>query len=136
MKTAGGDLPADIGSGGAVGYSLLGQIDGIGRAHMQPLAIKARTEEPAGFDRGIEQAAFGERNGTDEKQKGCDVPSLNALMMGLTMIGIFKLPLLKRSKELLPVRNKPAGYLGSALVGVSFGADSSIRPGFSSADSS
>jgi hypothetical protein len=36
----------------------------------------------------IEQAAFGEREGVDERQKGCQVPSLDALMVGLTMIGI------------------------------------------------
>ncbi len=44
------------------------------------------------------------------------------IFFGLTITGLFKIPLLMRSKDFLPIRNKPAGYLGSSLVGISFGA--------------
>ncbi len=36
----------------------------------------------------IEQLAFGERNSENEKATGCSVPSLDALMVGMTMIGL------------------------------------------------
>jgi hypothetical protein len=36
----------------------------------------------------VEQASFGERQGDDERQRGCKVSSVNALMLGITMIGI------------------------------------------------
>lgn len=44
------------------------------------------------------------------------------IFFGLTMTGLFRLPFLMRSKDLLPIRNKPAGYIGSSLIGISFGA--------------
>jgi cytochrome c-type biogenesis protein len=42
------------------------------------------------------------------------------IFFGLYIVGIFKIPFLMRSKELLPLRTKPAGYLGSTLIGLSF----------------
>ncbi|HQK22582.1 MAG TPA: alpha/beta hydrolase family protein [Candidatus Latescibacteria bacterium] len=36
----------------------------------------------------IEQLAFGERNSPDPRCRGCNEPSMNALMLGLTMIGL------------------------------------------------
>ncbi len=44
------------------------------------------------------------------------------IFFGLTMIGLFKIPLLMRTKDLIPIRDKPAGYIGSSLIGISFGA--------------
>ncbi|MBW1697100.1 MAG: cytochrome c biogenesis protein CcdA [Deltaproteobacteria bacterium] len=44
------------------------------------------------------------------------------IFFGLSITGVFKLSFLMRSKELLPVRVKPPGYMGSAIVGISFGA--------------
>ena len=42
------------------------------------------------------------------------------IFFGLYIVGIFKIPFLMRSRELLPLRTKPAGYLGSTLIGLSF----------------
>jgi hypothetical protein len=36
----------------------------------------------------MEQLAFGERNSPDEKTSGCQVPTVNAFMLGMTMIGL------------------------------------------------
>jgi cytochrome c-type biogenesis protein len=44
------------------------------------------------------------------------------ILFGLYIAGALRIPFLMRSKEFLVVKNKPAGYLGSALVGLSFGS--------------
>ncbi len=44
------------------------------------------------------------------------------IFFGLIMTVLFRLPFLMRSRDLLPIRNKPAGYIGSSLTGFSFGA--------------
>jgi dienelactone hydrolase len=36
----------------------------------------------------MEQLAFGERNSDDDRCKGCNTPSVDALMLGMTMIGL------------------------------------------------
>lgn len=38
------------------------------------------------------------------------------------MTGVFRIPFLMRSKEFLPVKAGFTGYLGSAIIGISFGA--------------
>jgi cytochrome c-type biogenesis protein len=43
------------------------------------------------------------------------------IFFGLCLANVFKVPFLMRSKELLPLRSRPAGYAGSALIGLSFG---------------
>ncbi len=44
------------------------------------------------------------------------------IFFGLYITGIFKLPFLMRTKEFFPLKTKPTGYLGSTIVGISFGA--------------
>ncbi len=44
------------------------------------------------------------------------------IFFGLYIAGVFKIPLLMRSKDFLPIKTKPTGYLGSTIVGISFGA--------------
>lgn len=44
------------------------------------------------------------------------------IFFGLYIAGVFKLSFLMRTKELLPIKTKPTGYLGSTIVGFSFGA--------------
>jgi cytochrome c-type biogenesis protein len=44
------------------------------------------------------------------------------IFFGLYIAGVFKIPFLMRSKDFLPIKTKPTGYLGSTLVGISFGA--------------
>ncbi len=48
------------------------------------------------------------------------IAGLVIIFFGLYITGIFNIPLFMRSKELLPIRTKPAGYAGSTLVGLSF----------------
>ncbi len=43
------------------------------------------------------------------------------IFFGLCVANVFKIPFLMRSKEFLPLKSRPAGYAGSALVGLSFG---------------
>ncbi|MEE9530997.1 MAG: cytochrome c biogenesis protein CcdA, partial [Syntrophobacteria bacterium] len=50
------------------------------------------------------------------------IAGLIIIFFGVYITGIFKLPFLMRSKELLPFKTKPAGYLGSTLIGISFGS--------------
>jgi cytochrome c-type biogenesis protein len=49
------------------------------------------------------------------------IAGLIIIFFGLYIAGIFKVPFLMRSKELLPLKSKPAGYVGSTLIGISFG---------------
>ncbi len=50
------------------------------------------------------------------------VAGLIIIFFGLYISGALRIPFLMRSKEFLALRKKPAGYMGSALVGVSFGS--------------
>ncbi len=49
------------------------------------------------------------------------IAGLIIIFFGLYIAGVFKIPFLMRSREILPLKNKPAGYVGSALIGISFG---------------
>lgn len=49
------------------------------------------------------------------------IAGLIIIFFGLYIVGVFKIPFLMRSRELLPMRNKPAGYVGASLIGISFG---------------
>jgi cytochrome c-type biogenesis protein len=50
------------------------------------------------------------------------IAGLIIIFFGLYIAGAFRIPFLTRSKELFVMKGKPAGYMGSALVGISFGA--------------
>jgi cytochrome c-type biogenesis protein len=50
------------------------------------------------------------------------IAGLVIIFFGLYIAGVFKIPFLMRSKEIVSLKTKPAGYLGSTLVGFSFGA--------------
>lgn len=49
------------------------------------------------------------------------IAGLIIIFFGLYIAGVFKIPFLMRSKEIITLKNKPAGYVGSALIGISFG---------------
>lgn len=49
------------------------------------------------------------------------IAGLIIIFFGLYIAGIFRIPFLMRSKELVPLKTKPAGYVGSTLIGISFG---------------
>jgi len=49
------------------------------------------------------------------------IAGLIIIFFGLSIVGVFKIPFLMRSREILPLKNRPAGYGGSALIGISFG---------------
>lgn len=49
------------------------------------------------------------------------IAGLIITFFGLYITGIFKIPFLMRPREIIMVKNKPAGYMGSALIGISFG---------------
>jgi cytochrome c-type biogenesis protein len=49
------------------------------------------------------------------------IAGLIIIFFGLYIAGVFKIPFLMRSRELLQMKNKPAGYVGAALIGISFG---------------
>jgi cytochrome c-type biogenesis protein len=49
------------------------------------------------------------------------IAGLIIIFFGLSIAGVFKIPFLMRSREILPLKNRPAGYVGSALIGISFG---------------
>jgi cytochrome c-type biogenesis protein len=50
------------------------------------------------------------------------IAGLIIIFFGLYIAGVFRIPFLMQSKEFLSLKNKPAGYVGSSLVGLSFGA--------------
>ena len=50
------------------------------------------------------------------------ISGLIIIFFGLYLAGIFKIPFMMRSKEFLPLKAKPAGYLGSTIIGFSFGS--------------
>jgi cytochrome c-type biogenesis protein len=50
------------------------------------------------------------------------IAGLIIIFFGFYITGIFNIPFLMRSKEFLPFKTKPAGYLGSLLIGISFGS--------------
>jgi len=50
------------------------------------------------------------------------IAGLIIIFFGLYIAGVFKVPFLMHSKELFALRTKPAGYMGSTLVGISFGS--------------
>ena len=49
------------------------------------------------------------------------IAGLIIIFFGLYIAGIFKVPFFMKSKELVPLKSKPAGYVGSTLIGISFG---------------
>jgi cytochrome c-type biogenesis protein len=49
------------------------------------------------------------------------VAGLIIIIFGLYIVGVLKIPFLMRSKEIITLKNKPAGFAGSALIGISFG---------------
>jgi cytochrome c-type biogenesis protein len=49
------------------------------------------------------------------------IAGLIIIFFGLYIAGVFKIPFLMRSKEIIMLKNKPAGYVGAALIGISFG---------------
>ncbi len=59
---------------------------------------------------------FGRYRGSIQRISG-----LIIVFFGLYIAGVFKIPFLMRSREFLPMRNKPTGYVGAALIGISFG---------------
>ncbi len=44
------------------------------------------------------------------------------IFFGLYIVGIFNIPYLMRTKEIITLKNRPAGYIGSVLVGIAFGS--------------
>ena len=50
------------------------------------------------------------------------IAGLVIIFFGFSMTGVFRIPFLMRSKEFLPVKAGITGYLGSAIIGISFGA--------------
>ncbi len=50
------------------------------------------------------------------------IAGLIIIFFGLYIVGIFRVPFLMGSKGLFVLKNKPAGYIGSTLVGISFGS--------------
>ena len=50
------------------------------------------------------------------------ISGLIIIIFGLYIAGVFRFSFLMRSKEFLPLKTKPVGYIGSAIVGISFGA--------------
>lgn len=44
------------------------------------------------------------------------------IFFGLSIAGVFKIPFLMRSREFLPLKTRITGYLGSTIIGISFGA--------------
>jgi cytochrome c-type biogenesis protein len=49
------------------------------------------------------------------------IAGLVIIFFGLCIANVFNIPFLRRSRELLPLRSRPAGYVGSGLIGISFG---------------
>ncbi len=49
------------------------------------------------------------------------ISGLIVIFVGLYIGGVFKAPFLMRTIEIFRLKNKPGGYVGSALVGFSFG---------------
>ena len=49
------------------------------------------------------------------------IAGLIIIFFGLYIAGVFKIAFLMRSKEIIRLKNKQGGYVGSALVGISFG---------------
>jgi cytochrome c-type biogenesis protein len=49
------------------------------------------------------------------------IAGLIIIFFGLYIAGVFKIPFLMRSREIIILKNKPAGYMGAALIGISFG---------------
>ena len=49
------------------------------------------------------------------------IAGLIIIFFGLYIAGVLKIPLLMRSKEIIMVKNRPAGYMGAGLIGISFG---------------
>ena len=69
-----------------IGYDDNGMPRGQIGGYQADFAIQAVRNGYAAL--AIEQLAFGERNSAEEKATGCGVPTLNALMLGMTMIGL------------------------------------------------
>ncbi|MFQ5772810.1 MAG: cytochrome c biogenesis CcdA family protein [bacterium] len=44
------------------------------------------------------------------------------IFFGFYIAGAFKIPFLMRSKEFIPLKTKPTGYMGSTIIGISFGS--------------
>ena len=44
------------------------------------------------------------------------------IFFGLSIAGVFKIPILMRSREFLPLKAGITGYIGSVILGISFGA--------------
>jgi len=72
----------------------------------------------------VEQLAFGERNSADLKAQGCHVPTMNAQMLGLTMINL-RVWDARRALDYLQTRNEvDAGRIG--VMGISGGGTTTL----------
>ena len=49
------------------------------------------------------------------------VAGVVVVLVGLYILGLLKIPSFTRTKEVIPLKNRPGGYFGSVLVGVAFG---------------
>ena len=50
------------------------------------------------------------------------IAGLIIIFFGLSLAGVFKIPFMMRSREFLPLNKRITGYLGSIIIGISFGA--------------
>ncbi|UCD78469.1 MAG: sulfite exporter TauE/SafE family protein [Desulfobacterales bacterium] len=50
------------------------------------------------------------------------IAGLVIIFFGLSIAGVFKIPILMRSREFLPLKAGITGYIGSMIIGISFGA--------------
>lgn len=50
------------------------------------------------------------------------IAGLIIIFFGLSLAGVFRIPFMMRSREFLPLNKKITGYLGSIIIGMSFGA--------------
>jgi len=57
------------------------------------------------------------QHGTIQKIAGVII-----IFFGLSLAGVFRIPFMMRSREFLPLNKKITGYLGSTIIGISFGA--------------
>jgi len=105
-----------------VGYTDDGMPRGDIGGYQNDFAIQAARRGYAAL--AIEQAAFGERNGQQPKQDGCHVPTVNALMLGLTMIGIRVWDARRALDYLVSRREVDADRIG--VMGISGGGTTTL----------
>ena len=72
----------------------------------------------------VEQLAFGERNAEEERNRGCAVPTTNAFMLGLTMVGLRVWDAMRAVDYLISRDDVDSNRIG--VMGISGGGTTSL----------